>query len=186
MSRKVMRIIVLLCALLFSFSSFGLEPKLNLSPANLYGQSDVVAIIRLKSGSYEQGLGDGYELTGEVIDILKGNPPKELSYRDGDDYAEPCFSRKLGAYYIVFLKDKHTLWARGASFELSGVSNQAMKNSKINVAEFMQKEYATTAYVGKKYTWYRESCMCEARFGDEYYGKYQELISSVLEYTFNK
>lgn len=165
---------------LLSCSSFGLEQKDRLSGEELFDRADSVAIIRLTGGDYVVGIGDGYELRGEVLTILKGELEKNISYFDGYDYSEPCFKRSLGSFYIIYLKGQHTLWATASSFEIEGSPKFwfGHDTSDEEISMRIAKEFSKEAFFGSSHVWYAKECPGAQT--------YNQLMTSALRSAFNK
>lgn len=176
-----MKFIIILAVLqLISFSCFGLEQRDKLNGKELFDLADSVAIIRLTGGDYLRGIGDSYELRGEVLTTLKGKLGKSISYSDGYDYSEPCFKRTLGSFYIIFLKSKHTLWATASSFEVEGGPKFWFGHevAETDISKNIDKKYSKEAYFGDQHVWFVKNCP-----GVE---EYNQLMESVLSHAFHK
>ena len=176
-----MKFLVLFAALqLVSFSCIGLQQKRELSGNELFEEADSVAIIRLTGGDYEVGIGDAYDLRGEVLTVLKGELERTISYSDGYDYSEPCFKRSLGAFYIVYLKDRHTLWATASSFEVNGGPKFRFgdEESEDGISKLISKEYSKEAFFGNDHVWFSKDCAISE--------SYNLLMDSALKIAFDK
>lgn len=173
-------LIWIMALLVISSSCIALEKKNRLSAEELFVKADIVAIIRLASGDYLSGIGDGYELRGEVLTVLKGEPPEKIAYSDGYDYAEPCFARTLGSYYLVFLENRSTLWAYGASFEVNGGPKFwfGEENDESGISSYIQSKYNQEAFFGNEHAWYLKECDDSK--------SYNQLMSSILKYAFHE